>query len=156
VTGISIDSGRLWWNIWAPRDEHKASDPAWMRGSVHIDPRHYFLGPIKAHKEDVTGKIPAVVCMPDGTRYDVTVQLEKWTRGRTRGRKSHSWTVSWDCQQGIPVRNDSWKGDETLGGSFPLPAAAADASQWAEIACAMIATSCVEDRARYNYRASAA
>lgn len=155
-TGVSFHNGRVWWNVWAPRDEHKASDPKWMRGNANINPAHYLLGPRKGEVIDRTDKEPATVHMPDGTTYDVTVQLEKWQRGRPRGKKTIHWTLCWDCGPGIPVRNHDWKGDEYFGGSFPFPAATAGTHQWVQAAAALIAEHCAADRARYNYRAPAA
>lgn len=155
-TEIDFHHGRVWWNVWAPRDEHKASDPKWMRGNANINPAHYLLGPRKGEIIDRTDKEPTTVHMPDGTTYDVTVQLEKWQRGRPRGKKTIHWTLTWDCGPGIPVRNHDWKGDEYFGGNMPFPTATAGAHQWVQAAAALIAEHCAADRARYNYRAPAA
>lgn len=156
VTGIDIHRGRLYWSVWAKRDEHSAKDPKWMRGSVAIDPRHYLLGPMKATRADATDKAEGTVHMPDGTSYPVTVRIERWSRGRIRGRKTTSLTLVWDCKPGIPVRNHDWKGDEVFGGSFPFPTVDLESGQWVQQACAAIADHCAQDRARYNYRAPAA
>jgi len=156
VTGIDIHNGRIWWTMWARRDEHRASDPTWMRGSAHINPAHYLLGPRKGEVVDRTDKVDTTVHMPDGTSYPVTVQLEKWQRGRRHGRKTSSWSLVWDCKPGIPVRNHDWKGDEYFGGSMPFPVSTAGTGQWVQAAAAIIANSCAEDRARYNYSAPAA
>lgn len=127
-----------------------------MSGSVSINPAHYLLGPRTGEMVEQTEKTPTVVRMPGGATYDVTVRLEKWQRGRPRGRKRAAWTLVWDCPAGIPVRNHAWKGDDTYGGGFPVSAAVAESDQWAETAAALIAEHCVEDRARYDYRAPAA
>ncbi|MET7713749.1 hypothetical protein [Streptomyces sp. NPDC005407] len=155
-TGISIHGGRLYWNIWAPRNEHKASDPWWMRGSIVINPAHYLWGPIKVHRETLGEKTPATVHMPDGTNHDVTLQIEQWTRGRIRGRKTVTWEVDWACAKGIPVRNHDWKGDEVFASGVATTKASVDSGQWVPEACAAIADQCMKDRVRYNYRAPAA
>lgn len=155
VTGVRIHGGRLWWEVWSRRDEHRASDPNWMRGNVNINPFHYLLGPIKAGREYTSDPTPAVVHMPDGIPHDVTLQLEQWTRGRVRGRKTVTWRVDWQCTKGIPVRNHDWKGDEVFASSVDTTRQAIDSGQWVQEACAAIADQCAKDRAHYNYRAPA-
>lgn len=156
VVDVAFHNGRVWWNLWARRNERNASDPRWMNGSANIHPAHYLLGPRTNTVLEKTDKTPATVHMPDGTAYDVTVRLEKWQHGRQRGRKTTSWSLDWDCPAGIPVRNHSWKGDEALSGHLPFPDEAAGTPQWTEVACALIAESCARDRAHYNYRAPSA
>lgn len=57
-TGLSLYHGRLSWQVWARRDEHRASDPKWMRGSVALDPRHHLWGPSRNRKIDQTDDVP--------------------------------------------------------------------------------------------------
>lgn len=154
VVGIGFHHGRVWWNLWARRNEQRASDPRWRSGDAPINPARYLLGPRTNTVLDKTEKAAAKVYMPDGAAYDVTVRLEKWQRGRPRGRKTTAWVLDWDCPAGIPVRNHSWKGDETYGGHCSFPAEAAGTAQWVEVACALIAESCARDRARYGYMAA--
>lgn len=154
--GLGFNRGRLSWTLWAPRNEWKPSDPKWMRGSIPIDPRHYILGPVTNERVHSTDKVPAIVHMPDGDSYDVTVRLEQWAIGRKRGRTQERWTVDWDCKDGIPIRNNSWKGDEALGGNFPIDGITPDNPQWPQVVCAAIAQHCTEDRARYNYQPTSA
>ena len=152
-TGFTIYHGRLSWQLWAKRDEHSPTDPKWMRGSVRIDPRHYVLGPKRNRKVSETDKVSAVVRMPEGDTYDVLVHLEQWETRRTRGRARTYWTAQWDCEKGIPVRNDSWKGDETFSCAWGVQGITPDTPRWPLILAAKAAEQCSRDRSRYNYRA---
>lgn len=152
-TGLSYYEGRLSWQLWARRDEWHKSDPKWMQGSIRIDPRDYLFGPSKNRKVSETEKVPAVVRMPEGDAYDVLVHLEKWETRRTRGRARTYWTAQWDCKKGIPVRNDSWKGDETYSCAWGIEGVTPDTPRWPLILAAKAAEQCSRDRARYNYRA---
>jgi hypothetical protein len=152
-TGFHIYHGRLSWQLWAKRDEHSAKDPKWMRGSAPIDPRHYLYGPKKNRKVSQTEDVPAVVRMPEGDTYNVTVRLEEWETRRTRGRARTYWLAQWDCKDGIPVRNHDWKGDETYSCSWGIQGVTPDNDRWPYILAAKAAEQCSRDRARYNYRA---
>ena len=153
-TGFSIHNGRLWWNVWARRDEHRASDPKWMRGTVHIDPRHHILGPAKNHKISETERVPVTVYMPEGDTHDVLVHLEQWERRRTRGGRTRTyWMAQWDSKDGIPVRNHDWKGDNTYSCSWMVKGVTPDNSRWPYIIAAKAAEQCTRDRAHYGYRA---
>lgn len=152
-TGFSIHNGRLWWQAWARRDEHRAADPKWMRGTLPIDPRHHLLGPAKNHKISETERVPVTVRMPEGDSYPATVHLEQWERRRTRGRARSYWTAQWDCKEGIPVRNHNWKGDETYSCSWGIEGVTPATDRWPYILAAKAAEQCSRDRARYNYRA---
>lgn len=153
--GLSLYGGRLSWKAWARRDEHRASDPKWMSGSVRIDPRDHLLGPLRNHKVDQTDDVPATVRMPEGDTYDVTVRLEKWESRRARSRRPGRiyWLAQWDCKKGIPVRNHSWKGDETFSCSWRIDGVTPDNPRWPLILAATAAQQCSRDRAHYNYRA---
>lgn len=155
-TGIDLDHGRLSWQLWAKRDEHSASDPKWMRGSVVIDPRHHLLGPRKNRKVSETDRVPAVVRMPEGDTHEVTVHLEQWESRRTRGRAHTYWMAQWDCKAGIPVRNHDWKGDETYSCAWRIEGVTPDNPRWPHIVAAAAAEQCSRDRARYNYQAAEA
>lgn len=152
-TGISLDHGRLSWTLWANRDTWSKDDPKWMRGSIHIDPRHHLLGPRRNRKVSETEKVPAVVRMPEGDTHDVTVHLEQWQTSRRRGRAHTYWMAQWDCKKGIPVRNHDWKGDETFSCSWGIQGVTPDNPRWPHIIAAAAAEQCTRDRARYNYRA---
>ncbi|MEU8101702.1 hypothetical protein [Streptomyces rubiginosohelvolus] len=152
VIGLSVDQGTLRWKVWARRDSSSIHDPWWMNGSINIDPRHYLLGPNRGHCTPLTEKTPGTVYLPDGTRHDITLTLERWTHGRTRGRKTTRWMADWTSRAGIPVRFDR----SVHGASIEIGEEAAKSGQWAQQACAAIAAQCVQDRVRYGYEASAA
>lgn len=153
-TGLSYYMGRLSWQVWARRDEHRASDPKWMSGSVSIDPRDHLWGQQKNHRMDRTEDVPATVRMPEGDTYDVTVRLEQWESRRPRGGRARTyWLAQWDCKKGIPVRNHNWKGDETYSCTWQIDSVTPDTPRWPYILAAKAAEQCSRDRARYNYRA---
>lgn len=154
-TGLSYYQGRLSWQVWARRDEHRATDPKWMRGSIGTDPRDHLFGPLRNRKVDQTDDVPAVVRMPEGDTYEVTVRLERWESRRTRSRRPGRiyWLAQWDCKDGIPIRNDSWKGDETFSCSWGIQGVTPDNPRWPLILAAKAAEQCSRDRARYNYHA---
>lgn len=152
VIDLSFHHGRVWWQLWARRNEHRATDPWWMSVSLNINPAHYLLGARINQLVDSTEKAPTTVELPDGTSYPVTVRLEKWQSGRPRGRKKYRWTLDWESRPGIPIRNEAWKGDETYGGHWQVPADVVDDPQWLEAAARSIADKCMADRERYSYR----
>lgn len=151
--GIDFDHGRLSWTLWANRDTWSKDDPKWMRGSIPVDPRHHLLGPRKNCKVSETDKVPAVVRMPEGDSYDVTVHLEQWETRRTRGRARTFWRAEWACKKGIPVRNHDWKGDETYSCSWQIEGVTPDNPRWPHVVAAAAAEQCSRGRARYGYRA---
>uniref|UniRef100_UPI00051853AE hypothetical protein n=1 Tax=Streptomyces capuensis TaxID=1464056 RepID=UPI00051853AE len=156
VVDVSIHNGSLWWELWARRHEYSSRDPRWMHGNVKIDPRHYILGKHQFESVQHGPDTPGVVHMPDGTSHPVTLKLEKWTRGRVRGRKTSTWEVDWSSEKGIPIRNHAWKGDEVFGSGVTVTAASVENGQWPQEACAAIAIQCAKDRARYDYQAEPA
>ena len=152
-TGLSYYQGRLSWNLWARRDEHRATDPKWMSGSIVIDPRHHLLGPARNRKVSETDRVPVTVYMPEGDTHQVTVHLEKWETRRSRGRASTYWLAQWSSEAGIPVRNHDWKGDNTYSASWVVEGVTPDMPRWPYLLAAKAAEQCTRDRARYGYRA---
>ncbi|MFF1444077.1 hypothetical protein [Streptomyces sp. NPDC058295] len=150
---LSIHSGRLWWKVWARENEHHASDPKWMDGNVHIDPRHHLLGPRRNRKISETDRMPVTVYMPEGDTHQATVHLEQWQSRRTRGRATTYWMAQWDCEAGIPVRNHEWKGDHTYSCAWQIEHVTPDTERWPYILAAKAAEQCTRDRAHYGYRA---
>jgi len=153
---ISLDfhNGRVWWRVWARENESRSTDPWWMDGNLAIHPAHYLLGARTSeavHEKRATG----TVYLPDGTTHDVQLRLEQRRYGRPRGRKTTTWLLDWDCPTGIPTRNDSWKGDDTYGGAFSVPAETAAEEGWADAVCVLIAESCMRAREHYGYQQSA-
>ncbi|MEV6165778.1 hypothetical protein AB0L71_28465 [Streptomyces sp. NPDC052052] len=150
-TGLRLDNGRFSWRVWAPRDTSSIHDPWWMRGDLHVDPRHYLYGPHGGNRTERSDKTTAVVYLPDDTQHDVTLTLERWVRGRARGKKTVTWEADWSCSEGIPVRFDR----SVYGASIEISEEAATSEHWAQEACAAIAAQCIADRIRYGYIASA-
>ncbi|MFC9736131.1 hypothetical protein ACFWG5_34875 [Streptomyces hydrogenans] len=150
---FDVHNGRAWWRVWAREDESRSTDPKWMDGSVNINPAHYLLG---ARTSEIINETCATgtVRLPGDTTHDVQLRLEERRHGRPRGRKRTVWMLDWDCPAGIPIRNDSWKGDNVYGGAFRFPTENVEAEDWAEAACTLIAESCLQDRERYGYRAA--
>jgi hypothetical protein len=151
--GLDLMHGRLYWKLWDRRNEHRADDPKWMRGSIVIDPRHHLLGPAKNRKVSETDRVPVTVYMPEGDTHQVTVHLEQWERRRTRGRATTYWMAQWDCKEGIPVRNHAWKGDETFSCTWQIEGVTPDNARWPYVLASTAAEQCSRDRARYGYRA---
>jgi len=92
--------------------------------------------------------------------YPVTLTLEKlYSRRRygptwVRRRKRAGYRVEWECKQGVPFRNHSWKGDRHLGGSFALaaePLDRVDVGDWVDQALAVLKADTIRDRERYGY-----
>jgi hypothetical protein len=152
VIELNAHDGRLWSQVWARRDEWSRSDPWWMHGTLRINPADLLLGNSRYAYEDVGEPVPGTVRMPEGDDHPVTLQLQKQTHGRPRGRKTTSWTVDWRSKRGIPVRVDDWKGSGVYGSGVDVTDAAVDNGQWPAMACAAIAVQCSADRARNNYR----
>ncbi|WP_328545423.1 hypothetical protein [Streptomyces europaeiscabiei] len=156
VIEAAIHHGRLYWNLWARRDESRASDPWWMRGSLPVSPVRFLLGKRTNEQEKHGEPVDGRVCMPDGTVHDVTLRLEKWTIGRQRGRKTERWVADWSSKAGIPIRNHDWKGDEVFGSSVDVTATAVENGQWVQLACARIAADCAAYRVHHNYQPATA
>lgn len=148
--GISIWSGRVEWKLWATRDSSSRDDPWWMRGSIHIDPRHYILGSRTCVTEKLTAKTPATLTLQDGLSYLVRLRLERWTYGRRRGKKTERYEVTWDCQVGIPIRFDS----SNYGSSVTVSGNGRENGQWVQEAAAAIAANIDATRTRNNYEAA--
>jgi hypothetical protein len=151
-TELRVWHGRLEWRLWAPRDHSKKSDPWWMRGEIPLDPRRYLFGKVTNRKMGTTPKMPATVRMPDGDSYDITVSLECWSTGRQRGRRREHWTAEWEYRPGIPYRN----GDSYFSGNHPIQHVTADTPNWPDLVAASVADSITHDRARNDYRHTAA
>ncbi|MFG3051916.1 hypothetical protein ACGFZP_13325 [Kitasatospora sp. NPDC048239] len=156
VIEVSAYEGHLSWKVWAPRNSSTKGTPRWMDGYTTINLLDRWLGPVRFSYEDIGPKRPGRVLMPEGDAHEVTLQLQRQRKGRRRGRPVESWTVDWTCHPGIPVRNHSWKGDEVLGSSVEVTAAAVDGGRWAEEACAQIAADMSRDRAHYRWRGDSA
>jgi hypothetical protein len=152
VIDIGGTPGRLYWRIWAKRDEHSHDTPKWQHGSIRIDPRDILLGPKRFTYEKVGDPVTAVVRMPHGDDHEVTLQLERQRHGRKRGRRQReSWVVDWNARTGIPTKPHSRGG--VYGSGVEVNDRDADAGTWPAAAAAAIAVDLTRDRARYGYRA---
>lgn len=148
-TGLRLQSGRIEWRIWAPRNHSKASDPRWMRGAVNIDPRHYLFGPRTSTLVQHGDKTSATIHLPDGTSHEVTLRLEELTYGRKRQKKTTEWRVDWSTVgAGIPIRFDR----NVQGSDVVVSAAVAGSDQWVQEACTAITTWVTERWAETNYQ----
>lgn len=153
VIELSVHDGTLWWKLWAKRDEWTHGTPRWQDGSTTVNLLDRWLGPVRNEFEKVGPTVAGIVRMPEGDTHEVVLQLEKVRTGRRRGRKVESWSVDWESREGIPFRNNSWKGDNVLGSSVTVTSAAMERGMWPEEACAQIAASVARDRSRYGWRA---
>jgi hypothetical protein len=151
VVELSISDSRLRWRLWAKRHEWSRDTPKWQDGSVCVDPREWLWGPTRNNFEDVGSPQRATVRLPHGDDHEVTLQLRRCTTGRTRGRKTHSWWADWKCEQGIPCRDDDWKGDSVYGAGVEVGDQAVNDGTWPMAAAAAIAAQLTRHRCRHNY-----
>lgn len=75
----------------------------------------------------------------------------KWARGY----KDCGYMASWRCDQGIPFRNNSWKGNYTYASAVDLGMKLYVGEAWPFLARGRIRDSINEDRKRYNYKSPA-
>lgn len=149
-TGLRLGNGRLEWRIWAPRDHSSKTDPWWMRGAVHIDPRHYLFGRRVCTIDKMSDKVPATVHLADGTEHEVTLRLERFVYGRKRRRKTTDWRADWTTvtHEGIAIRFDR----HVQGATVTVSAQGASNGQWEQEACEAIAAWVAERRAANDYQ----
>jgi len=151
VTSIAVHDRRVWTQMWARRNEWSSTDPWWMHGTFRLDPRDVLLGELRYTYDTIGERRDGTVRMPEGDDHQVTLQLQKQTLARRRGRGRTKWIVEWPSHDGVPVRNHEWKGDEVFGSSVDVPYEAVESGRWPAVACAEIAAQCSRDRARYRY-----
>jgi hypothetical protein len=150
VTSLDVHSRRLWWRLWAPRDEHRRDAPRWQDGSARLDPRDIAWGEKRYSYEDAAGPEVVTVAMPDGDSYDVTMTLQQQSFGRPGRRQKLSWIVECSHREGIPHR-DGWK-DGLCGWSVPVSAGAAERGTWQREAAAASAAEVASLRIRYGWK----
>ncbi|MFE6126691.1 hypothetical protein ACFQ6Q_00240 [Streptomyces sp. NPDC056437] len=143
-TGLRLWHGQFEWRLWAPRDHSKKSDPWWMRGSFHIDPRHYLFGRHVCTIDKMSDKVPATVHLADGTEHEVTLRLERFVHGRKRRKKTTDWRADWTTvtPEGIATGFDR----HVQGASVTVSAEAVEAEEWQQEACTAIAAWVTERR----------
>lgn len=158
---------RVWpWS--AGRRKHRG----WMclrSGNIALNPAEALWGHRDYKREPVES--PVVVGVPvgefPGDTYLVELTLERTWRQRDHGPRwfrratPTGYSVAWDTRghcNGIPVRNDSWKGDEVLASGVRLPdeldavaSAAAGDGAWQAAAVRLIVEQIKRDRRHYGY-----
>lgn len=152
--GFSAHDGRVHWSLWEPRDSWSHDQPKWWGGSFRCDLRDIVLGELQYSRENVGVPIRAVVRMPygDDDVHDVVLQLQQVRRGRKRGRpKEQGWSVDWECQKGIPVRDHAWKGHGIHGSGVTVTQQDVESRLWPQVAVAKIAANMMRDRVRHGF-----
>lgn len=153
---------RLWpWS--AGRRKHRS----WMclrSGSIDLNPVSALWGRPTYHRTP-TAASPVVAAVPVG-QFSGDTYLVELTLERTELRRDHGprwarrglrtgYNVDWDTRghcNGIPVRNDSWKGDEVLASGVSLPDDVDPAGDlWAAYAVDQIVAHIKNDRIHYGY-----
>lgn len=151
--GVSVDDGHLNWKLWAKENEWSSDDPKWQQGSIRIDPRDILFGDKRYSYKNVGEKVTATIRMPHGDDHEVTLQLQRQFLGRKRGRRTASWIVAWESENGIPVRfDDGWKGPSFYSSAVDVSETAVENGGWPHAASAAIADSLMRDRVRYNWK----
>jgi hypothetical protein len=151
VTGVSVHSGRLWWDLWAPRDEHRRGFPRWRHGNVRLDPRDILLGERRYSYVPVGDPEPATLQVPYGGSFQVTMQLQAQALGRRHGRQRGSWTVDFECRDGIPYKPGS-RGGGMTSWSVEVSDSAVQGGLWQAEAVSASVLKIAQMRARYGYR----
>lgn len=151
VTGFHVHDGRLYWQLWAKRDNGPRN---WRDRSARIDPRDILLGERRYAYTDVSDPEPVTLLMPDGGQHVVTMTLQQQAYGRDHGRQRGSWVVHCECDAGIPDRNDRDGG--LTGWAVPVSDTAVDAGMWQQEAAAASVVKVTGMRIRYGYRPPAA
>lgn len=149
TTSLRVGDGRLSWQAWANQDHWSRSTPRWRDGSLRIDPRDLLLGEKRFNYDSHGEPVAGVVRMPHGDDHPVTLQLQRQTHGRHRGRKKLSWVVDWQCKPGIPTKpgDRGW----ILGSGVPVPDRAVAQGTWPMEAAAGIAEWATKERTRYGF-----
>lgn len=153
VISLDVHNGRLYWSLWAKRDEHSSTDPKWMHGSVRIDPRDILLGEWRYRYVDESMPVTVTVRLPHGDDHEVRLQLQRRLRERRRTSRWLGWTVDWESRPGIPTKPH---GGEVLGSGVDVSAAAVKDGSWPQEAAAAIAAQITAWRTRYGYRTESA
>lgn len=149
---LSVGDRAIRWELWAQRNAWSRTDPWWMHGRISLDLVQLALGPKRYSYEDVDEPRETTVRMPHGDDHLVTLQLQRQTFGRPRGRKKRTWIVAWGTDRGIPTRGAD---HGVFGSSVEVPDQAADEGNWGEVAAARIALRLTEERRRYGWKVGA-
>jgi hypothetical protein len=137
----NIHDGTLYWKLWAGEN-----DPS---GSLSVNPLDYLYGGCRRYSyEDVAGPRIVLLVTTEGTEHSVELTLQRQTLARPRGPREQSWTVAWDCKDGIPVRDDGWKGDCFYGSAVHVDSDEA----WVTAALDALRADVTRDREHYQWR----
>ncbi|MEU0937598.1 hypothetical protein [Embleya sp. NPDC005971] len=150
VVSLHAYMGKLCWKLGTNRNEWSKDTPRWRDGHIVIDPRDRILGPRRHTYDRVGAPVTATVRMPHGDDHQVTLQLERCTTGRNKGRKTTSWSVDWDCH-GIPSRPDGT--GRYMGSAVTVSDRSVEAGTWPHHATAAIAASITTSRDRHGWPA---
>lgn len=152
--------------VW-PWSKGRRKHRGWMclrNGWIDTNPLDALWGTPKATRTVIADQLGAVpVAQFPGDTYLMRFRLERVVWAREHGpafarRPTVTLAVDVDHRDadgeklcnGIPTRNGSWKGDETLSVHFAITENPGD--DWLGWAAAKIVETTVRDRARYGYR----
>jgi hypothetical protein len=150
--------------VW-PWSRGRRKHRGWMclrDGNIELNPVDALWGrplPLPRPTDAVlAADVTLPVAMGDfpGDTYLITGDLRRrdWARehGPRWARKpSSTYDFRWRSETGIPVRNDSWKGDEVLGSGVSLTAEEALGDGWSVLVVERVAAQMRRDRERYRY-----
>lgn len=151
VIEIGVADGRLRWSLWTKAGEWSSDTPRWRDGFLVVSAADRLLGPVTHRYTDIGAPVTATVRMPEGDDHNVTLQLQRQTTGRKRGRQTEQWSVDWDSDKGIPFRRDSWKGDCIHSSHVPVSEASVQLGTWPLAATAAIAAQMTRHRIDNDY-----
>lgn len=142
------------WKLWTKSGEWSSDTPRWRDGSICLNPLEWCWGPVRHKYEDIGEPECITVRMPHGDDHEVTAVLQRVHSGRARSRRQrHWWSVQWESDEGIPVRDDDgWKGGSIYSAGVDISDEAVRNGHWPEAAAAAIAASMTYTRGRENYQ----
>ena len=152
--GVTVERGRLWWKLWAPRDNGCGGEPVprWQAGQVSVDPRDLLLGRRQHRCVEVGDPVVATVRLPHGDDHEVTLRLREVHTGRPRGRVTRRWAVEWVSRDGIPCRKSRSRiGGRAQDGTVDVDERAVRRGTWPAEAAAAVAVRITAWRAANDY-----
>ena len=148
------------WPWSAGRRKHRG----WMclrDGNIDLNPVDAFWGNKLWLRDETFPEQTVRALVPvgdfDGDEYEVDFTIERRMVRRQHGPawarrvKRVDYSADAECRPGIPVRNNSWKGDEILGWNVKVPAESVAAGTWVREAVERTVELVRRDRARYRY-----
>jgi hypothetical protein len=174
---VRYHDGKIWWNLWYNDDQgydnyhqdHRWEIPkfwpfrnrkfrSWAclrNGCIDINPLNVWWGEryyeYKTLDEDV---LLIEINQFRGDEYMVEFKVQEQLRGRRNGpkwarRKTHEgYTAEWWCKDGIPIRNEAWKGDNVYASAVSIP----DPNDWRMDADDNLKAWVVDQREKYGYK----